>query len=180
MRCWISALEKLQPALGWCSAFLVILKGANRIGIFLPSKHQKGSSTQEREVLPMHIVSGTLQSPVSCFLSPMAETKSAAGTQWLQKEPLLPEKGKAKKPQRKGCRLFTPSATNQHRTGVWGVNINIHLAVTASHNRHEHWLDPVLVMVLGNHPCFWLPEGSSDPLLVLSVSLFDLQMNCFW
>jgi hypothetical protein len=46
-------------------------------------------------------------------------------------------------------------------------------------NKHKPLGDPVLVIVLGSRPGFGLPEGSGDSLLVLSVSLFDLQMNCF-
>lgn len=48
-----------------------------------------------------------------------------------------------------------------------------------SGNKQPHRLDSILVIVLGSFPGFGLPEGSGDPLLVLSVSLFDLQMNCF-
>lgn len=56
----------------------------------------------------------------------------------------------------------------------------VQLPEDGSGTEHERWLDSVLVMVVGSRPGSGLPEGSGDPLLVLSVSLFDLQMNCFW
>lgn len=43
-----------------------------------------------------------------------------------------------------------------------------------SGNKHERWLDSILVMVLGSRPGFGLPEGSGDPCLsYLSVYLIS-------
>lgn len=43
-----------------------------------------------------------------------------------------------------------------------------------SNNKHKHWLDSILVMVLGSCPGFGLPEGSGDPCLsYLSVYLIS-------
>lgn len=181
MNFWRSCSQRWGDAM----LFLSFWKEPTELGFFCQWAAERFQHTRNRGAAhAQHNVSRTLQSPSSCFFVsvalPLQELNLQHTHDDYKRSYSHQRKGRKKEPQREGCRVLTPSATNGHGSGVWGVNINIQLAATASHNRHEHWLEPVLVMVLGNHPCSWLPEGSSDPLLVLSVSLFDLQMNCFW
>lgn len=59
--------------------------------------------------------------------------------------------------------------------GMEEVCVTVQLAEDGGGNKHERWLDSILVMVLGSHPGFGLPEGSGDPpcLSYLSVYLIS-------